>query len=221
MTSLSQEALLVRAALEAQGLETPLVANELNGQQKKEKIEGHMRAIMETLGLDLADDSLAETPHRIAKMYVQEVFSGRYVQPPEITEFPNAEALNELMIVGPITVRSACSHHLCPIIGKLWIGVLPDKQTNVIGLSKYARLAEWVMGRPQIQEEAVVQLADLIQEKTRPDGLALVMQATHYCMAWRGVKDMNSRMINSIMRGAFLRNSDLRKEFLSLIPMKD
>ena len=77
------------------------------------------------------------------------------------------------------------------------------------------------MGRPQIQEEAVVQLADLIQEKTRPDGLALVMQATHYCMAWRGVKDMNSRMINSIMRGAFLRNSDLRKEFLSLIPMKD
>ncbi|MBP9652647.1 MAG: GTP cyclohydrolase I, partial [Brachymonas sp.] len=103
----------------------------------------------------------------------------------------------------------------------LWIGVLPDKQTNVIGLSKYARLAEWVMGRPQIQEEAVVQLADLIQEKTRPDGLALVMQATHYCMAWRGVKDMNSRMINSIMRGAFLRNSDLRKEFLSLIPMKD
>lgn len=110
-----------------------------------------------------------DTARRVAKMYVQEVFSGRYVQPPEITEFPNAEALNELMIVGPITVRSACSHHLCPIIGKLWIGVLPDKQTNVIGLSKYARLAEWVMGRPQIQEEAVVQLADLIQEKTRPD----------------------------------------------------
>ena len=187
-----------------------------------DEITGKMQGVLDSMVIDTCNDHNTEdTARRVAKMYVQEVFSGRYVQPPEITEFPNAEALNELMIVGPITVRSACSHHLCPIIGKLWIGVLPDKQTNVIGLSKYARLAEWVMGRPQIQEEAVVQLADLIQEKTRPDGLALVMQATHYCMAWRGVKDMNSRMINSIMRGAFLRNSDLRKEFLSLIPMKD
>mgnify|MGYP003581882487 FL=1 len=187
-----------------------------------DEVTGKMQGVLDSMGIDTCNDHNTEdTARRVAKMYVQEVFSGRYVQPPEITEFPNAEALNELMIVGPITVRSACSHHLCPIIGKLWIGVLPDKQTNVIGLSKYARLAEWVMGRPQIQEEAVVQLADLIQEKTRPDGLALVMQATHYCMAWRGVKDMNSRMINSIMRGAFLRNSDLRKEFLSLIPMKD
>ena len=187
-----------------------------------DEVSGKMQGVLYSMVIDTCNDHNTEdTARRVAKMYVQEVFSGRYVQPPEITEFPNAEALNELMIVGPITVRSACSHHLCPIIGKLWIGVLPDKQTNVIGLSKYARLAEWVMGRPQIQEEAVVQLADLIQEKTRPDGLALVMQATHYCMAWRGVKDMNSRMINSIMRGAFLRNSDLRKEFLSLIPMKD
>ena len=187
-----------------------------------DEVTGKMQGVLDSMVIDTCNDHNTEdTARRVAKMYVQEVFSGRYVQPPEITEFPNAEALNELMIVGPITVRSACSHHLCPIIGKLWIGVLPDKQTNVIGLSKYARLAEWVMGRPQIQEEAVVQLADLIQEKTRPDGLALVMQATHYCMAWRGVKDMNSRMINSIMRGAFLRNSDLRKEFLSLIPMKE
>ena len=187
-----------------------------------DEVTGKMHGVLDRMVIDTCNDHNTEgTARRVAKMYVQEVFSGRYVQPPEITEFPNAEALNELMIVGPITVRSACSHHLCPIIGKLWIGILPDKQTNVIGLSKYARLAEWVMGRPQIQEEAVVQLADLIQEKTRPDGLALVMQATHYCMAWRGVKDMNSRMINSIMRGAFLRNSDLRKEFLSLIPMKE
>ena len=187
-----------------------------------DEVTGKMQGVLDSMVIDTCNDHNTEdTARRVAKMYVQEVFSGRYVQPPEITEFPNAEALNELMIVGPITVRSACSHHLCPIIGKLWIGVLPDKQTNVIGLSKYARLAEWVMGRPQIQEEAVVQLADLIQEKTRPDGLALVMQATHYCMAWRGVKDMNSRMINSIMRGAFLRNSDLRKDLLSLIPMKD
>jgi GTP cyclohydrolase I len=152
--------------------------------------------------------------------YLNEVFKGRYVQPPTITEFPNAEHLNELMIVGPITVRSACSHHFCPVIGKIWIGVLPNEHTNVIGLSKYARLAEWVMGRPQIQEEAVVQLADLIMEKTQPDGLAIVMEASHYCMAWRGVKDMDSKMINSVMRGVFLKDSTLRREFLALIPQK-
>ena len=137
-----------------------------------------------------------------------------------ITEFPNAEHLNELMIVGPLTVRSACSHHLCPVIGKIWIGVMPNEHTNVIGLSKYARLAEWVMGRPQIQEEAVVQLADLIQQKTQPDGLAIVMEASHYCMSWRGVKDMDSKMINSVMRGSFLKDPNLRREFLSLIPKR-
>jgi GTP cyclohydrolase I len=127
------------------------------------------------------------------------------VHPAGITEFPNAEHLNELMIVGPITVRSACSHHFCPVIGKIWIGVMPNERTNVIGLSKYARMAEWIMNRPQIQEEAVIQLADLIQEKTQPDGLAIVMEASHFCMAWRGVKDMDSKMINSVMRGAFLK----------------
>ena len=190
-------------------------------EQLLDEVTNKMQGVLDSLIIDTENDhNTNETAHRIAKLYLNEVFAGRYVNPPKITEFPNAEALNELMLVGPITVRSACSHHLCPIIGKLWIGILPNKQTNVIGLSKYARLAEWVMGRPQIQEEAVVQLADLIQQKTRPDGLALVMQATHYCMAWRGVKDLDSRMINSVMRGSFLRNSDLRKEFLSLIPGK-
>ncbi len=187
-----------------------------------DEVTEKMQGVLDSLVIDTENDhNTKNTARRAAKMYIKEVFAGRYLPQPVITEFPNAEALNELMLVGPITVRSACSHHLCPIIGKLWIGIMPNKDTNVIGLSKYARLAEWVMGRPQIQEEAVVQLADLIQKKTRPDGLALVMQATHYCMAWRGVKDMDSRMINSIMRGAFLRNSDLRKEFLSLIPLKE
>ena len=191
-------------------------------EQLLDEVERKMQSVLDSLVIDTANDhNTDKTARRVAKMYLQEVFAGRYVAAPEITEFPNAARLNELIIVGPITVRSACSHHFCPIMGKLWIGVMPNKGTNVIGLSKYARLAEWVMGRPQIQEEAVVQLADLIQAKTRPDGLALVMQATHYCMAWRGVKDTNSRMINSVMRGAFLRDSDLRKEFLSLIPDKD
>jgi GTP cyclohydrolase I len=183
---------------------------------------GKMKGVLDSLVIDTeSDHNTSDTARRVAKMYVNEVFKGRYVKAPAITEFPNAEHLNELMIVGPITVRSACSHHFCPVIGKIWIGVMPNEHTNVIGLSKYARLAEWVMGRPQIQEEAVVQLADLIMEKTQPDGLAIVMEASHYCMAWRGVKDMDSKMINSVMRGVFLKDSTLRREFLALIPGKN
>ena len=184
-----------------------------------DEVEEKMKGVLSSLVIDTANDhNTDDTARRVAKMYVNEVFRGRYVQGPAITEFPNAEHLNELMIVGPITVRSACSHHFCPVIGKIWIGVMPNEHTNVIGLSKYARLAEWIMGRPQIQEEAVVQLADLIQLKTQPDGLAIVMEASHYCMAWRGVKDMDSKMINSVMRGVFLKDPNLRREFLSLIP---
>jgi len=187
-----------------------------------DEVEGKMKGVLESLVIDTVNDhNTNDTARRVAKMYLNEVFKGRYLKAPAITEFPNAEHLNELMIVGPITVRSACSHHFCPVIGKIWIGVLPNERTNVIGLSKYARLAEWVMGRPQIQEEAVVQLADLIQEKTQPDGLAIVMEASHFCMSWRGVKDMDSKMINSVMRGAFLKDPNLRREFLSLIPKKD
>jgi GTP cyclohydrolase IA len=184
-----------------------------------DEVTDGMQRVLDSMVIDTDNDHNTEdTARRVAKMYLKEVFAGRYVPVPKITEFPNAEHLNELMIVGPITVRSACSHHFCPVIGKIWIGVMPNEHTNVIGLSKYARLAEWVMGRPQIQEEAVVQLADLIQEKTQPDGLAIVMEASHYCMAWRGVKDMDSKMINSVMRGVFLKDNNLRREFLSLIP---
>ena len=187
-----------------------------------DEVTDKMKGVLDSMVIDTAHDhNTNDTARRVAKMYLKEVFKGRYVTAPEITEFPNAERLNELMIVGPITVRSACSHHFCPVIGKIWIGVMPNEHTNVIGLSKYARLAEWIMGRPQIQEEAVVQLADLIQRKTQPDGLAIVMEASHFCMGWRGVKDMDSKMINSVMRGAFLKDPNLRREFLSLIPGKN
>ena len=188
-------------------------------EQMLDEVAAKMQGVLDSLVIDTDHDhNTADTARRVAKMYVNEVFRGRYVHAPSLTEFPNAEHLNELMIVGPITVRSACSHHFCPVIGKIWIGVLPNERTNVIGLSKYARIAEWIMNRPQIQEEAVIQLADLIQEKTQPDGLAIVMEASHFCMAWRGVKDMDSKMINSVMRGAFLKDPNLRREFLSLIP---
>ena len=125
------------------------------------------------------------------------------------------------MIVGPITVRSACSHHFCPIMGRLWIGVMPNEHSNLIGLSKYSRLAEWVMSRPQIQEEAITQMAELLMSKVSPDGLAVVMEADHFCMHWRGVRDTETKMVNSVMRGSFLKDSALRREFLSLISLKN
>lgn len=183
-----------------------------------DEVQGKMQGVLESLVIDTqSDHNTQETARRVAKMYLQEIFRGRYVEAPPVTEFPNAERLNELMIVGPITVRSACSHHLCPIIGKVWFGIMPNEHSNLIGLSKYARLAEWVMNRPQIQEEAVTQVADLLQNKMQPDGLAVVMEAEHFCMTWRGVKDMDSKMINSVMRGAFLKDANLRREFLSLV----
>jgi GTP cyclohydrolase I len=186
------------------------------------EVEAKMLGVLESLVIDTdSDHNTRETARRVARMYLTEVFRGRYDSRPAVTEFPNIERLNELMIVGPITVRSACSHHLCPILGKVWIGVLPNEHSNLIGLSKYARLTDWVMSRPQIQEEAVTHLADLLQEAMQPDGLAIVMEADHFCMQWRGVKDTDSKMINSVMRGAFLKNASLRREFLALLKGKN
>jgi len=186
-----------------------------------DEVAQKMQAVLESLVIDTENDhNTRNTSQRVAKMYVQEVFNGRYVEQPTLTKFPNVSRLNELMIIGPITVRSVCSHHLCPIMGRIWIGVLPSKESALIGLSKYSRLTEWVMCRPQIQEEAVVELADMLEKKIKPVGVAVVMDADHFCMQWRGVKDRDSKMINSVMRGAFLKDSNLRREFLALIDRK-
>ena len=183
----------------------------------EDEIAAKMQAVLETLVIDTqSDHNTHGTARRVARMFLHEVFKGRYHPMPSVTEFPNAERLNELMIVGPITVRSACSHHLVPILGKLWIGVLPSEKSNLIGLSKFSRIADWIMSRPQIQEEAVMQLADLLEARLQPDGLALVLEADHYCTHWRGVKD-ESHMTNSVMRGAFLTNPQSRQEFLDLV----
>ena len=183
-----------------------------------EEVAGKMSGVLESLVIDThSDHNTQDTARRVAKMYLTEIFRGRYVPAPPVTEFPNAERLNELMIVGPITVRSACSHHMCPILGRLWIGLMPNEHSNLIGLSKYSRLAEWIMSRPQIQEEAITQMADLLMNKVSPDGLAVVMEADHMCMQWRGVKDNETKMVNSVMRGSFLKDANLRREFLSLI----
>lgn len=185
-----------------------------------DEVAERMRGVLESLVIDTeGDHNTQDTARRVAKMYLNEVFRGRYVAAPPVTEFPNIERLNELMIVGPITVRSACSHHMCPILGRLWIGLMPNEHSNLIGLSKYSRLAEWVMSRPQIQEEAITQVADLLMDKVSPDGLAVVMDADHLCMQWRGVRDNETRMVNSVMRGSFLKDATLRREFLSLLKL--
>ncbi len=190
--------------------------------QLTREVEAKMLGVLESLVIDVENDhNTRDTARRVAKMYVHEVFKGRFVPKPKVTEFPNAEHLNELMIMGPITVRSACSHHLCPIMGRLWIGVMPNQESGLIGLSKYSRLADWIMSRPQIQEEAIIQLADLLVSLVKPDGVAVVMEADHFCMHWRGVKDLASKMTNSVMRGVFLENGALRREFLSLINLKN
>ncbi|WP_457442493.1 GTP cyclohydrolase I [Roseateles sp. P5_E4] len=185
------------------------------------EVQTRMQEVLKSLVIDTdSDHNTQETAKRVAKMFVREVFAGRYAEAPTVTEFPNISRLNELMIVGPITVRSACSHHLCPIIGKVWIGIMPNEHSNLIGLSKYVRLTDWIMSRPQIQEEAVIMLANELETRVRPDGLAVVMEADHFCMHWRGVKDIEAAMTNSVMRGAFLTDPNLRREFLSLMPKK-
>tara|TARA_B100001105_G_scaffold47812_1_gene35840 strand:- start:295 stop:1032 length:738 start_codon:yes stop_codon:yes gene_type:complete len=191
-------------------------------EELKAEVTAKMQEVLSSLVIDTeSDHNTNETARRVAKMFIDEVFRGRYVPMPAVTEFPNFSRLNELMIVGPVKVRSACSHHLCPILGRVWIGILPNEHSNLIGLSKYARICEWVMSRPQIQEEAVTMLADELQDRVKPDGLAIVMEADHFCMHWRGVKDDESMMTNSVMRGAFLKDSTLRREFLSLLSKKN
>lgn len=162
------------------------------------------------------DHNTVGTAQRIAKMYLTEVFKGRYLPPPDITDFPNAKGLDEMYMTGPITVRSACSHHFVPIVGRCWIGVIPGDR--VIGLSKFNRIVEWVASRPQIQEELVMQIADFIEEQIQPKGLAVVVEATHLCMTWRGVREpMEAKMTTNVMRGAFRNKPEARAEFMTLV----
>ena len=130
-------------------------------EELKAEVQAKMQEVLQALVIDTdSDHNTNETAKRVARMFLTEVFRGRYVPMPAVTEFPNFSRLNELMIVGPVKVRSACSHHLCPIMGKVWIGILPNEHSNLIGLSKYARICDWIMSRPQIQEEAVTMLAN-------------------------------------------------------------
>jgi GTP cyclohydrolase I len=191
---------------------------ELN--ELENEVVGKVRDLLRSLVIDIDQDhNTEETAERVARMYLHEVFKGRYHEQPKIASFPNVKNLDEIYTVGPITVRSACSHHLVPILGNCWIGIKPGER--VIGLSKFSRVADWVFSRPHIQEEAVIILADEIERLCQPKGLAILVKAQHYCMKWRGVKELQTSMINSVVRGDFRHDASLKQEFFELVKQQD
>ena len=184
------------------------------------EVADKFRDLLRSLVIDIDNDhNTHETAERVAKMYLQEVFKGRYHQQPKVASFPNVKQLDEIYTVGPITVRSACSHHFVPIMGNCWIGIKPG--SRVIGLSKFTRVADWVFSRPHIQEEAVMILADEIEKLCEPQGLGIIVKAQHYCMKWRGVKEPQTSMINSVVRGDFRHDPSLKQEFFELIRQQE
>jgi GTP cyclohydrolase I len=190
--------------------------SEIEREDLKKEIEGKLQGVFDSLIIDTANDhNTKETARRVAKMYVDEVFKGRYHPMPKVTDFPNAKELDEIYTLGPITVRSACSHHFVPIVGQAWIGIVPSDR--VIGISKFNRIVDWVMSRPHIQEEAAIMVADTIEDLIKPKGLAFVIKAQHMCMTWRGVKEPETKMVNSIVRGSFRQDPSMKKEFFDLI----
>jgi GTP cyclohydrolase I len=196
-------------------IDTPLRkdAFKLDDELKIEMIEKNFKEIMHILGLDLSDDSLKDTPKRVAKMYVQEVFSG--LNPdnkPQPTLFENKFKFNEMLVEKNITIYSYCEHHFVPIIGKAHIAYFP--KNNVIGLSKLNRIAQYYAKRPQVQERLTVQIANELKEILQTDDIAVLIDADHLCVASRGVNDVNSSTITSSYHGKFL-NDENRKEFIS------
>jgi len=213
---------IIRDRIEAAGdpyFANDSIAHHFNDREREElksEIEGKLQSLFSSMLIDTANDhNTNETARRVAKMYVDEVFKGRYHPMPKVTDFPNAKELDEIYTLGPITVRSACSHHFVPIVGQAWVGILPSDR--VIGISKFNRIIDWVLSRPHIQEEAAVMVADIIEELIKPKGLAFVIKAQHMCMSWRGVKEPDTRMTNSIVRGMFRTDPHMKKEFFDLI----
>jgi GTP cyclohydrolase I len=177
---------------------------------------GKLEELFEILQLDTKNDhNMQETPMRVAKMLVEDLMWGRYSEPPSVTEFENVERYDQLLVTGPIEVRSTCAHHLMPIVGHAVIGVLPSPDGKIIGLSKYDRIVHYFSARLQIQEELVAQIGKYIMDVTKPRGLAVRISAAHLCRTHRGVRaSLDSRMVNSAFYGEFLTDSTLKSSFL-------
>lgn len=213
MSGLSDSALLVKEALAARGLETPMVPNQLTAVQKKQQIEHHMREILGLLELDLSDDSLQETPQRIAKMYVEEVFSGLdYQRFPKITVIENKMDVSEMVRVKDITLTSTCEHHLVTIDGRAAVAYIP--RGKIIGLSKINRIVRFFSQRPQVQERLTQQILVALQTLLESEDVAVTIDATHYCVKSRGVMDATSETTTTALGGLFKKNPATRHEFL-------
>jgi len=213
MTCLSKEALLVRSVLEERGLETPMIGTGLSSAEKKERIESHFTEILKLLELDLSDDSLAETPHRIAKMYVNEIFSGLdYASFPKITLIDNKMQVDEMVKVSDITLTSTCEHHFVTIDGKATIAYIP--RSKVIGLSKINRIVQFFSRRPQVQERLTQQILVALQTLLDSQDVAVSITATHYCVKARGVMDATSETTTTSLGGIFKSRPETRAEFL-------
>ncbi|MGA0934765.1 MAG: GTP cyclohydrolase I FolE [Pseudohongiellaceae bacterium] len=212
-SSFSLEALLVRDALVAHGLETPMVPHSIDNEQKYEKIKESVATIMKTLGLDLSDDSLQETPHRIAKMYVHEIFSGLdYTQFPKITVIENKMKVDEMVKVKEISLISTCEHHFVTIDGAAKVAYIPGDK--IIGLSKINRIVRFFAQRPQVQERLTQQILVALQTLLKTDDVAVSIEATHYCVKSRGVMDAASATQTTALGGAFKASHRTRDEFL-------
>ncbi|CAM3197911.1 GTP cyclohydrolase I FolE [Moritella viscosa] len=213
MTCLSKEALLVRSVLEERGLETPMIGTGLTSSEKKERIESHFTEILKLLELDLSDDSLVETPHRIAKMYVNEIFSGLdYASFPKITLIDNKMQVDEMVKVSDITLTSTCEHHFVTIDGKATIAYIP--RSKVIGLSKINRIVQFFSRRPQVQERLTQQILVALQTLLDSQDVAVSITATHYCVKARGVMDATSETTTTSLGGIFKSRPETRAEFL-------
>ena len=209
---ITREASLVRKALESKGLETPMTANRLTDEQKREAIQDAMQTVMETLGLDLTDDSLCDTPKRIAKMYVNEIFTGLdYRKFPKITQIENKMQIDQPVQVSDISVTSTCEHHFVTIDGTATVSYIP--KDTVIGLSKINRLVSFFAQRPQVQERLTQQAKVALQALTGAEDVAVTINATHYCVKARGIRDSNSYTKTSSLGGKFLTDKTLRNEF--------
>ncbi|WP_299980603.1 GTP cyclohydrolase I FolE [uncultured Pseudoteredinibacter sp.] len=212
--SISTEAQRVKAALVAAGLETPMLDNQLSNEEKYLRIQGLMEEVISTLGLDLSDDSLAETPHRIAKMYVHEIFSGLdYSSFPKIALIENKMAVDEMIKVSDIDMTSTCEHHFVTIDGTAKVAYIPNKK--IIGLSKINRIVRFFAKRPQVQERLTQQVLLALQTLLETDNVAVSMQATHYCVKSRGVMDSSSQTSTLALGGCFKNDTGYRAEFLS------
>lgn len=212
--ALTEAAQQVQTALLARGLETPMLPCELSSEERKDKIEHHMREILTLMSLDLRDDSLVETPKRIAKMYVDEIFSGLdYANFPKITVIENKMGFDEMVKVKDISLTSTCEHHLVTIDGVATVAYLPRK--NIIGLSKINRIVRFFAQRPQVQERLTQQVLVALQTLLETKDVAVKMDAVHYCVKSRGVMDSTSSTTTTALGGIFKSNPATRAEFLS------